>query len=302
MRYDGHLAARYWLPALAIGLPAWWSMIGLWPASRAHFFVAGTPDAALAGFFVGDLLLIELPTLFAARQLRVDPGAARWTAWLVTGALAYVSLGCLGSTLLAWDAPLAPLLMLPCAFVQAVVAWTLQPRERWFRVAAPGTVWSRAAKTVGDAALFTGTFLLIVPALLRVLEDRYGLYRFDGWPWLAAGIPALALAGLGAGLQMVRDGDGTPLPVDTARVLVVRGAYAHIRNPMAATGIAQGLLLAIAAGSPLLFAYALVGGLFWHTFVRPIEEEDLERRFGEPYERYRNAVPLWWPTLTPYRG
>ena len=47
--------------------------------------------------------------------------------------------------------------------------------------------------------------------------------------------------------------------------------------------------------------YALAGGLIWHVFVRPIEEIDLEHRFGEAYRRYRDSVPLWLPRLLPWR-
>ena len=55
-------------------------------------------------------------------------------------------------------------------------------------------------------------------------------------------------------------------------------------------------------GSPLVVLYALAGGPVWNAFVRPWEEADLERRFGDPYRRYRAAVRCWVPRLTPYRG
>ena len=38
------------------------------------------------------------------------------------------------------------------------------------------------------------------------------------------------------------------------------------------------------------------------TFVHVYEEPSLTEKFGATYERYREAVPGWWPRLTPYRG
>jgi len=295
-------AARAWFVTLLLGLAGWWALIAAVPASRPHFFPAATPPSNLWAFAVPDVLLVALPTLFALRQLHTAPQQARWSAWLVTGCLGYSALWTLGASLWAWEAPLGALLMLSCAFFQAVVSWTLQPVTSWFRVAQPASATVRALRTAGDAVLFTGAFLAVVPVLLRLVEDTYGLPRWPGLPLapVIAVIVVMNAGGLLAGLRLVRDGEGTPLPVDTAAKLVVTGVYAHIRNPMAAVGIAQGVLLAIALGSPLTLAYALFGGAFWHGFVRPIEEEDLERRFGDDYRRYAAAVPLWLPRPRPY--
>ena len=296
-------AARLWMPTLVLGVLGWWALMLALPASRGHFLPAAMGDGALWAFLVPDLCFVALPTVFAWRQIDASRVQARWTAWLVTGALAYSAVWSLAASLWAWQAPLGPMLMLPAAFVQAVVAWTLQPPDRWFRVAEPASVWVRAGRTVADAALFTGAFLVVALALIRLFEDTYGLPRVQGLPWapVAVAIVMMNLGGLVSGLWLVKDGEGTPLPVDTAAVLVATGPYAYIRNPMAALGIAQGVLAALALGSPLTLAYALFGGVFWHVFVGRIEEEDLERRFGEAYVRYRGAVPLWIPRLRPWR-
>ena len=45
---------------------------------------------------------------------------------------------------------------------------------------------------------------------------------------------------------------------------------------------------------------ALAGVLL--SFVKGYEEPRLTEQFGESYERYRRAVPGWWPRRTPYRG
>jgi len=301
------VGAQAWMLALVVGLAGWWAAMAAVPASRHHFLPASDGDWALWAFALADVFMVALPTLYALRLVVLGDGAsvtqARWTSWMVTGALGYSALWSLGASLVDWSAPLGPMLMLACAFVQAVVAWTLQPVDQWFRVAAPASRGIRALRTVGDAVLFTGAFLGVVPVLLRLLEDTYGLPRFAPIPWPPVVVAIVALNGFGlvSGLWFVKEGDGTPLPVDTAGKLVVSGPYAWIRNPMAAAGIAQGVLLALALGSWITLVYSLFGGLFWHVFVRPVEEEDLERRFGAPYRAYVREVPLWRPRLGPWR-
>lgn len=298
------LVAQVWLPVFAAGILAWWALMLLVPQARGHFVPEVLGAGALWAFFIPDFGLMLPATLFCWQKLRVDRPAARLVMWLVTGCMAYSALWSLGATLWAWQAPLGPLLMLPGAFICAVVAWTMQPVEDWFRVSQKASPWAHGARTVADAWLFTSAFLIVVPLVLRVFEDSYGIPRGSDalfWPCVALIVPLQAL-GLTGGLWLVAVGGGTPLPVDTAPNLVVSGPWAHIRNPMAATGIAQGVLLAIGLGSWVTLVYALIGGVFWHGFVRPIEEADLRRRFGASYERYHDAVPLWYPRLTPWRG
>jgi protein-S-isoprenylcysteine O-methyltransferase Ste14 len=52
----------------------------------------------------------------------------------------------------------------------------------------------------------------------------------------------------------------------------------------------------------VLFAYAALMAVGYHLFVRYYEEPTLGRLFGEPYARYRQAVPRWlprWPSDQP---
>ena len=64
-----------------------------------------------------------------------------------------------------------------------------------------------------------------------------------------------------------------------------------------ATIIGQSLLL----GRPVLLAYAALFLVVTATFVRFYEEPVLRRQFGDEYERYRRAVPGWWPRLRAWR-
>ncbi len=110
-----------------------------------------------------------------------------------------------------------------------------------------------------------------------------------------------ALAYTSAAFMVVK-GQGTPLPADCTRELVIAGPYRYVRNPMGMGSFAQGIAVGLFLGSPFVTMYALIGSVGWNYFVRPWEELDLERRFGEGYVRYREGVRCWVPRLKGYEG
>lgn len=172
------------------------------------------------------------------------------------------------------------------------------------REAKPASLRWILLKTLAQVVVFWTVFLFVLPAGVYGLERSAGLdgWRFDGSAWGGGVLFALGGAlGLTSGAVMVVRGRGTPLPSDCPRELVVAGPYRFVRNPMAVAGLAQGVAVGVFLGSPAVIAYAVVGGPVWHLFVRPWEEADLERRFGDPYRRYRNAVRCWIPRLGGYR-
>jgi protein-S-isoprenylcysteine O-methyltransferase Ste14 len=167
-----------------------------------------------------------------------------------------------------------------------------------------GPAWN-LAKTLGQSAVFWATFLFLIPVAIIQGEDALGLARiqFASPTSRILGITLFVLLGslgLTSGTVMAVRGLGTPLPLDCPRRLVVVGPYRHIRNPMAVAGLGQALGVGTFLGSPTVLAYVVAGGLVWNYFVRPGEEADLERRFGEPYRLYRRRVRCWWPNLRGY--
>ena len=94
---------------------------------------------------------------------------------------------------------------------------------------------------------------------------------------------------------MVRQGQGTPLPLDQTNQLVTRGPYRFVRNPMAVAGIGQGVCVSLIFWSLPILVYSLLGAVIWHVVVRPIEEKNLQSRFGQRYLDYRQAVRCWIP-------
>lgn len=151
-------------------------------------------------------------------------------------------------------------------------------------------------------AVAPGVVAGLVPWWLTRWEVRRPLPYGPGVQLLGVALGvAGALVLLGAFARFALEGLGTPAPVAPTERLVVGGAYRHVRNPMylavAAIILGQALLLGRAVLLPYLAAFcaAVV------AFVRLYEEPTLHRRYGAQYERYRRAVPGWWPRLRPWR-
>jgi len=158
------------------------------------------------------------------------------------------------------------------------------------------------------AALGSALFLAVAPGTTAALIP----YLLTGWDAGEGRLPAriagtaLTLGGaavlVDAFARFAREGLGTPAPIAPTETLVVTGLYRYVRNPMylavTATVLGQWLLL----GRPILLVYAFVFAAIVYAFVRGYEEPALQARYGEQYERYREAVPGWWPSLTARRA
>ncbi|MFF3463703.1 methyltransferase family protein [Streptomyces sp. NPDC001984] len=159
-----------------------------------------------------------------------------------------------------------------------------------------------------SAALGSALFLILVSGTAAVLVPWWLTgWRAGDW-WLP--LRLLGLVPLAAGAAVILaafgrfalEGLGTPAPFAPPRRLVVTGPYRHVRNPIYLAVLAvlggQGLLLA----RPVVFGYAGCAAVAMWAFVHWYEEPGLTRRFGTDYERYRRAVPGWWPMRRPWTG
>lgn len=95
--------------------------------------------------------------------------------------------------------------------------------------------------------------------------------------------------------NFLKEGRGTPAPIDPPKKLVVTGFYRYVRNPMYVA------VLAIIIGHFLWFGYwnlliyVIVIFVAFNTFVTYYEEPTLKRKFGAAYEKYLEKVPRWIP-------
>jgi protein-S-isoprenylcysteine O-methyltransferase Ste14 len=151
------------------------------------------------------------------------------------------------------------------------------------------------------AALGSALFLLLAPGSAVGLVP-WLLTRWEGTGppaaarWVGAGLVVAGVAVLlRAFAAFALEGLGTPAPVAPTEVVVTKGLYGWVRNPMYLA------VLAAVAGQALLLGRAVLGAWFavlavaFVSFVRLYEEPTLARRHGEAYEAYRREVPGWVP-------
>jgi len=146
-------------------------------------------------------------------------------------------------------------------------------------------------------------FTVVVPGTVGVIVPyRIGLRRMaSGMPWSPRQYVALCLLAVGGAIyfrcvwDFARTGRGTPAPIDAPKVLVVRGLYQYVRNPIYIGVLLIVLGWAVYFASFRVLVYGAVVALGFHLFVTLVEEPSLRRRFGESYERYCGAVRRWVP-------
>ncbi|MGH9782847.1 MAG: methyltransferase family protein [Terriglobia bacterium] len=153
-------------------------------------------------------------------------------------------------------------------------------------------------KTVIFTVLVPGTVTVVVPRWLLASGSGAGAFN-AGWLQIL-GVLLIALGASGY-LWCAKDfalaGQGTPAPTDPPRILVVRGLYRVVRNPMYTSVLLVLVGEGVLFGAWVLLAYAAVFWLAVHSFVLFYEEPALQRRFGEVYEEYRRGVSRWIPHL-----
>jgi protein-S-isoprenylcysteine O-methyltransferase Ste14 len=169
-------------------------------------------------------------------------------------------------------------------------------------VAALDTRESSSALPVLKTILFTflvpGTVAGYIP--YRILSSR-GELRFNeiGLSQMFGGLLfVLGVAGYGwCASDFARVGKGTPAPIDAPKVLVARGLYRFVRNPMYVSVLSVLLGECIFFRSMRLFGYAAAVAIGFHLFALLYEEPTLSRKFGKPYEEYCKAVRRWLPRI-----
>jgi protein-S-isoprenylcysteine O-methyltransferase Ste14 len=288
------------------GVFAWWLMLWRVPAARAWFAAPGRGEMALLAFWLPDLVIGGGGSLLAVWLVLRDSRWAGPALWSVAGAMAYATLYCVAASMATRGGWFSVALMTPAALAStALAALNALPADRLMRPAQPGSAGRNVARTLAQCAVVWGVTLALLPALLLIVDRHFQLPRlsFAGQLSIAAlTFACFSALNLWTGLTLATRGEGTPLPLESPRRLVVAGPYAWVRNPMALAGLGQGMAIALAFGSWLLVAYVVAGALVWNFALRPPEERDLLARFGAEYEHYRRWIRCWIPALRPYRA
>lgn len=292
---------RLYFGVQAIAGAVWWVSVFLLPVIREA--TLGGLDPVIVAVF--DIPLFVVASAVAACGVRSAAAlAAGWTV-LVTIALAgYATL----TTTAGWGVLLMAASAGASIIAASLIVFGRVPTE-WialgpfaFRPAARAGASKHLVVTAAQIIVFWGLFLGLIPVFLAFCEERWG-FAVQFPPaigvigWVVFGL-ASALGLWSAGAMSSRGG-GTPLPSAMPHRLVVAGPYRFVRNPMAIAGITQGAAVGLVLSSWSVVVYAVCGSLLWNFAIRPLEEADLEERFGEEFRRYREVVRCWCPRLTP---
>jgi protein-S-isoprenylcysteine O-methyltransferase Ste14 len=296
---------RLYFALQALGGAAWWVGVFAVPAVRT---------ATLGELGPVPVAAVDLPLFVGASALAAL--GVRWAGVLATAWTLLVAAVLAGYATVTGEAGWGVLIMAAAAggslLGLALVLLGRVPTE-WavrgpFAFRLNGTGRSRRSdvlRTFAQIVVFWGLGLVVLPIVIRLLEQRWAVGIAFPPAALPVGLGLLVLAsalGIGSAVVMSTLGEGTPLPSAMPHRLVVAGPYRWVRNPMAVAGIAQGAAVGLILSSWLVVLYAVAGAVVWNLVIRPHEEADLERRFGDEFDRYRAAVRCWVPRLRPVRA
>ncbi|MBK8111516.1 MAG: isoprenylcysteine carboxylmethyltransferase family protein [Saprospiraceae bacterium] len=270
----------------AVLISLWWLGMVLNNSFRNAFGFEGT-DARLISFFVvPDFVVLVLLSLLRAYKRE------KWMEYLILGGFFYAALLCLNISIITKSGLLPTALMLLGLGFNVFIVFS----DQLFVESRHSDKRINALKTFVQIVLIWTLTLFVIPSLLLNAAGKKVELNFD---YLQIGSALLFILfsslGLYSSYHLVKYGSGTPLPLDQTQKLVISGPYRHVRNPMAVAGIGQGLAVSLFSESYIVLFYVLLGAFVWHWFVRPMEEEDMYKRFGTPYDQYKKSVRCWIP-------
>lgn len=279
---------------------SWWVAVFVSPVVR-EATLGNLDPAAVAVFDIPLFVMASAVAAFGVRAAAVV--STGWTGVVAAGMAVYATITAeAGWGVLSMGAATAGSLIALCLVWLGHVptAWIIRGPFAFRPAVIQPTAATHVASTFGQIVLFWGFFLVVMPFALAFLEQRWAVAlpfpSFAGPAGAAVLVLASAL-GVWSAAVMSTLGEGTPLPSAMPNRLVIAGPYRWIRNPMAVAGIVQGTAVGLILQSWLVVAYAVLGSLVWNYAVRPLEEADLEERFGEEFRHYRDTVRCWIPQI-----
>ncbi|MBI5033281.1 MAG: isoprenylcysteine carboxylmethyltransferase family protein [Chloroflexi bacterium] len=146
-------------------------------------------------------------------------------------------------------------------------------------------------------------FLVIAPFVLITLGSsldqwlQWSPIRYEPINLILGGLLCVAswLLGLWANYAQFTLGRGTPVPLMATQKLIVEPPYTYCRNPMALGAIGMYLGVAIVFGSIGAVVLVLLGAAVLLTYIKRVEEKEMELRFGQEYLAYKQRTPFLIP-------
>lgn len=96
-------------------------------------------------------------------------------------------------------------------------------------------------------------------------------------------------------------GKGTPMPLNSTQKLVVEEPYSYCRNPLYFGLINFFFGISIVIGSISSLVMVLIFSVIIVSYIKLIEEKELEKRYGNDYLEYKKATPLLIPRFSSLR-
>jgi protein-S-isoprenylcysteine O-methyltransferase Ste14 len=152
-----------------------------------------------------------------------------------------------------------------------------------------------------------GYMTLVIPACVLAYTGRTmtDLYRLPtgatDWCLLAAGL-LLLFVGIAATAEFARVGEGTPIPFDPPKRIVVSGPYALVANPMQIISAFFMALLALYARSWGLALVAAMFAAFDAVYATWYNRAHIAKAMPDAWSRYRGDVDEWRINWSPRVG
>ena len=150
-------------------------------------------------------------------------------------------------------------------------------------------------------ALIFGALIFIFISAAVYTDDILNLPNLNLKNWSIIIIPLILTVGfffVGWSVLFFLKAKGTPVPVNPPSKLVITGPYAYSRNPML-TGIFF-LMFGVGFWISSFSLVLIFTPLFILTNVlelKKIEEQELEKRFGQEYIDYKKKTPMFFLSL-----
>lgn len=146
----------------------------------------------------------------------------------------------------------------------------------------------------------------ILPGLVIRLESTIPSYPMIS-PTLNWVIVGAVLIWLGFYLLIktiavfIKIGNGTIMPWDPTKKLILVSPYTYVRNPMILSLIIILFGEAILFGSIGIAVLAVLNFVINTIYFKYSEEPGLVKRLGNEYKEYMSNVPRWIPRLKPWK-
>ncbi|HCD53364.1 MAG TPA: hypothetical protein DEQ34_13015 [Balneolaceae bacterium] len=266
----------------------WWVMISVNDHVYSVFSYTIINKQSYFALLVPDVLLLGILSLIRAYFKKEVLG------YIILGAFSYATLFCINASFLGHDGLIPTTIMTFGLFFNLYLCFP----KYFHRQSDSNSLLYNSIKTTIQILSFWLLFLVLIPYII-LLNTQPLISLPSSTPLLIVSTALFllfSLLGLLSAFEMVKKGNGTPLPVDSTNLLVISGPYSLVRNPMAVAGVGQLVSISLAFSSVPILLFAILGALSWHIIVRPIEEQDLYQKFGEDYLHYKRTVKCWIPT------